>query len=100
MSTFGKKALEVWNYDGEEKLRFSSSPKNIQLSILKKWYPIGAKGYIKNSMTSIYIDGYSERMSHYAIIIKDTNDFSMDIHPLSIKLPAFERDIILEKLLK
>ena len=44
MSTFGKKALIWWDYhnrDRAELLRFNSTPKDIQLQILEKWYPIG-----------------------------------------------------------
>jgi hypothetical protein len=41
MSTFGKKALVFWNYDSNEWQRFSKTPVDIQLQILKKWYPIG-----------------------------------------------------------
>jgi len=43
MSTFGKKALNNWNYkySKENALRFNHTPMDLQLEILKKWYPIG-----------------------------------------------------------
>lgn len=50
MSTYGKKALIWWDYNDssqESALRYAHTPKEIQLQILKKWYPIGTriKGY-------------------------------------------------------
>jgi hypothetical protein len=45
MSTYGKKALTHWKYEGknsqEELTRFNNTPYDIQEEILKKWYPIG-----------------------------------------------------------
>jgi hypothetical protein len=45
MSTYGKKALTYWKYEGkntqEELYRFNHTTHNIQEEILKKWYPIG-----------------------------------------------------------
>ena len=46
MSTFGNKALIWWDYykrDRPELLRFNSTPKDLQLKILEKWYPINMK---------------------------------------------------------
>jgi hypothetical protein len=100
MSTFGKKALEAWDYDSKDKHRFVASPKNIQLAILEKWYPIGENGYIISSMTEIHITSYAEYTGYYAVFIEDNNGYSMSTNPLNIKLPIFERDIIIEKLLK
>ena len=45
MSTYGKKSLTYWEYEGknsqEEMSRFNNTPHDIQEEILKKWYPIG-----------------------------------------------------------
>jgi hypothetical protein len=43
MSTFGKRAIKKWDYNGDkfQANRFNKSPKEIQLAILEKWYPIG-----------------------------------------------------------
>jgi len=46
MSTFSRKSLIWWNYDNhsqEYALRYAHTPKDIQLKILQKWYPIGTK---------------------------------------------------------
>ena len=43
MSTFGNKALIWWNYHTRDRaalLRFNTTPKDLQLKILEKWYPI------------------------------------------------------------
>ena len=48
MSTFGKKYLNYWSYDFDnlnvDMPRWNKTPKEFQLEILKKWYPIGMKG--------------------------------------------------------
>ena len=43
MSTFGKKAINNWNYKYSEESakRFNSTSVELQLEILLKWYPIG-----------------------------------------------------------
>jgi hypothetical protein len=68
MSTFGKKALNSWNYkySKENSLRFNHTPMDLQLEILKKWYPIGMECvkfnlYFKNYDHFKYqIVGYEE----------------------------------------
>ena len=74
MSTFGKKALMWWDYDDHTKdtaHRFNSTPKNIQIQILEKWYPIGSR-FIKTGThysipTEYVIDGYVEMNYGWAI---------------------------------
>jgi hypothetical protein len=43
MSTYGKKAMVYWEYEGkntqEELYRFNHTTHNIQENILKRWYP-------------------------------------------------------------
>jgi hypothetical protein len=43
MSTFGKKAINNWDYKYSEEnaKRFNRTPIELQLEILEKWYPIG-----------------------------------------------------------
>jgi hypothetical protein len=44
MSTFGKKSLVWWDYKNHERdnvRRFTFTPKDFQLKILEKWYPLG-----------------------------------------------------------
>lgn len=45
MSTYGKKALNNWDYtySKENALRFNHTSIELQLEILQKWYPIGMK---------------------------------------------------------
>ncbi len=45
MSTFGKKSLLKWDYDSVDYLRWNKTHKDLQLEILKKWYPIGEYFY-------------------------------------------------------
>ena len=55
MSTFGKKYLRKWDYFNHtkvEKRRFNSTPKDFQLELLKKWYPIGMKVHKVSSRSS------------------------------------------------
>lgn len=66
MSTFGKKALNRWDYyppnSKDEFLRYNNSPKDIQLQILQRWYPIGVKcnklnrNYANNTYSKSGID--------------------------------------------
>ena len=56
MSTFGKKALIWWNYDDHSKqniIRFNHTNDELQLDILKKWYPIGSRCREVNRYSSI-----------------------------------------------
>jgi len=73
MSTFGKKAINRWDYTySKENLdRFRKSPVEIQLQILEKWYPIGMvcekwewllKKYSDNKHT---INGYTLMPGEY-----------------------------------
>jgi hypothetical protein len=43
MSTYGKRALNKWDYQySEENIkRYNSTPAEFQLEILKNWYPVG-----------------------------------------------------------
>lgn len=73
MSTFGKSALKKWDYFGDkfQTTRFNNSPKEVQLAILEKWYPVGMtclrkdhSGFWQEGYT---ITGYSEKMTYYSV---------------------------------
>ena len=73
MSTFGKRALKKWDYHGDkfQANRFNKSPKEVQLAILEKWYPVGMTclrkdhtGFWQEGYT---ITGYSEHLTYYSI---------------------------------
>lgn len=100
MSTFGKKALAYWDYNSKEGNRFVRSDKNLQLEILKKWYPIGEIGIIKDG-TRIKIEAHVEYVSYYLVGISfiDKNSTG-STNPLNITLTTIERNRVIEKLLK
>ena len=109
MSTFGKKALLNWDYRSIEKKRFNNSDKNLQLEILKKWYPIGEYCYIHDSpMKFRYtIIGYEEHLTFHSIIIgyPQAGQLLKDkaTHPLNLYLPMeilIKRDKIIDNLLR
>lgn len=68
MSTFGKKHITYWNYEPTGDINdinglylgFQKSPKEVQLKILEKWYPIGEVCKIKNNPLKFRITGYVE----------------------------------------
>jgi hypothetical protein len=98
MSTFGKKALLNWDYNSDDRKRFSKTNKNIQLEILKKWYPIGEVFYSKNVNEEFIISGYKEYMGFYMVCSASNGLWT---HPLNLKEPKWmERDRNIEKLLK
>lgn len=70
MSTFGNKALIWWNYykrDRAELLRFNSTPKDLQLKILEKWYPIGMMVGLGDNKFQYEIVEYVEHLSYYSV---------------------------------
>jgi len=70
MSTFGKKSLTWWNYHKQEncdRLRFNSTPKEIQLKILEKWYPIGMIVGIDNRRFNHEIVQYVEHLTYWSV---------------------------------
>lgn len=79
MSTYGKRALKKWDYNGDkfQSLRFNNSPKEVQLAILEKWYPVGMtckkrdiSGQIHVGTTTYTLTGYEEHMTYYSVIAK------------------------------
>ena len=114
MSTFGKKALLDWDYcyDSAKRKtnrdRYNSTPKNIQMEILQKWYKIGYEFHVVNvgeytNKDKIYIvTGYSEHVGfHHVILTSKFLEYTFLDHknPLNL-IPTDEqkRDNILEEL--
>lgn len=116
MSTFGKKYLNYWPYRFDEKiigdncLRWNKTDKDLQLELLKKWYPIGmrGKGILSGNTTggNLYeITGYIEHIYGWKLDVDyvDSN-FRKDVHPIKF-IPEEEdrlrilRELRLDKLL-
>ncbi len=120
MSQFGKKAINFWdwnlylknfNKDNDTFKRWNQTPKETQLELLKKWYPIGMKGrcilvgFNRPSDTKYEITGYIEQMWGYLLHIEylDSN-YGKECHPVKF-IPEPEdknrilRDIKLNRLL-
>ena len=80
MSTFGKKALNWWDYDDNSKqnvMRFNHTDLETQLEILKKWYPVGSLCREKERINyrtlrapgwSWEITGYTRAIGGYYVI--------------------------------
>ena len=78
MSTFGKKSLNWWDYDdNSQSLRFNHTDLEIQLEILKKWYPVGSLCREKERINyrtlrapgwSWEITGYTKAIGGYYVI--------------------------------
>lgn len=101
MSTYGKKALIDWDYSKVDVKRFLKSDKNLQLEILKKWYPIGEPCLYKSAYESIdsIIDSYAEHIDFYTIILNiGTTSIVSNIGRLSMYRMA--REVKLRKLIK
>ena len=67
MSYFGKKSLKYWDWEIESLpiesvKRWNNTSKPFQLELLKKWYPIGMKGFI---LPVIYGDMYECEIVDY-----------------------------------
>ena len=108
MSTFGKKFLNYWPYRFDnpetEIRRWNQTDKNLQLEVLKKWYPIGMRGKAilagKTTGGNLYeITGYIEHMWGWKLDIDyvDSN-FRKDVHPIKFIPEDQDRVIILREL--
>lgn len=115
MSTFGKRALIEWNYDEdyEQVKRYNNTPKDLQLEILKKWYPIGMICGLRITMGPKFVNtsdiGYNfiiteyyESLIHWQVKIKTTlvdrygnpQKYTNTKHPLRlIPEPNFETQL-------
>jgi|LauGreDrversion4_2_1035121.scaffolds.fasta_scaffold78647_6 hypothetical protein len=89
MSYFGKKSLVWWDYhnhDRENAIRFIHTNEELQLKILKKWYPIGSTFTISKKLEprdNFIIKGYVKYLNFWAIDFENT-DIGKKILKLSI----------------
>ena len=110
MSQFGKKSLSWWNWDGyltDNKLsqKWNHTPKEIQLELLKKWYPIGMKGrqilvgFNRPSETKYEITGYIEMMWGYELDLDylDSN-YRKECHPVKFIPEPEDKNRILREI--
>jgi hypothetical protein len=114
MSTFGKKSLNTWDYKDhsrERALKFLTSKKEIQLEILKKWYPIGAlcRKYsiiTQTASNSEYrIAGYIEKSTFWSVrLTKSKEENEIEANPAYLILDkeyikGIKRQIVINKLI-
>jgi len=94
MSTYGKKAMVYWEYEGkntqEELYRFNHTTHNIQEEIIKRWYPIGfiCQQYSKVSKKyygSFTITKYVKMAYGWRVEVIDKNGYINTIHPGILK---------------
>ena len=110
MSQFGKKSLSWWDWSGyltDKKFieKWNHTPKEIQLELLKKWYPIGMVGrcilvgYNNPSETKYEITGYMEHAWGYQLDIDyvDSN-YRKDCHPVKFIPETEDKNRILREL--
>ena len=103
MSTFGNKALIWWDYHTRGRdalLRFNSTPKDIQLQILQKWYPIGMKIGLGDGRYNYEISEHTEHMTFWnvKVVLKAEssimNNMSSNRNPLALfPDPLWEKQI-------
>ena len=70
MSTFGNKALIWWDYHTRDRatlLRFNATPKNLQIKILEKWYPIGMKVGLGPDRYNYEIIEYVQHLTYWSV---------------------------------
>ena len=73
MSTFGNKALIWWDYHTRDRaalLRFNSTPKDIQIKILEKWYPIGMKVGLGPDKYDYEIVEYIQHFTYWSVRVE------------------------------
>jgi hypothetical protein len=103
MSKFGNKALIWWDYhtcDRSALLRFNATPKDIQLKILEKWYPIGMKVGLGDGRYNYEIVEYLERLNFLTVRVSFKAEGSLmdkmtsDRNPLGLyPSPDWEKQI-------
>jgi hypothetical protein len=80
MSTFGNKALIWWDYHTRDRaalLRFNSTPKEIQLQILEKWYPIGMKVGLGPGSYNYEIIEYTQHLKYWNVRVMIKSEGSL-----------------------
>jgi hypothetical protein len=114
MSHFGKKAVNFWdwdlylkkfNKDNDTFKRWNQTPKETQLELLKKWYPIGMKGRQilvgsnKPSDLKIEITGYIEYIWGYQLDVDYVDSsYRKECHPVKFIPEPEEKNRILREL--
>lgn len=98
MSTFGKKALLNWNYNSGDTQRYISTNKELQLEILKKWYPVGEFFLYNNRL--VKITDYVLNHDSYFISLFNEGIRYLIIPLVLIPTKEFLRDIKLKEILK
>ena len=116
MSKFGKKGVNFWDWDiylnktysGLEKevtQRWNNTPKEIQLELLKKWYPIGMIGRClivgsnKPSELKMEITGYIEFNWGYQLDVDYVDSvLRKECHPVKFIPEPEEKNRILRDL--
>jgi hypothetical protein len=103
MSTFGNKALIWWDYHTRDRaalLRFNATPKNIQLQILEKWYPIGMKVGLGDSKYNYEIIEYVQHLTYWSVRValkaegSLMNNMRSDRNPLGLyPSPDWEKQL-------
>jgi hypothetical protein len=110
MSQFGKKSLNWWNWEGyltDNKFieKWNHTPKEIQLQLLKKWYPIGMIGKRllvgSNAPSSLEVEitGYIEYLWGYQLDVNyiDSN-YRTECHSVRFIPELKDRNRILREL--
>ena len=61
--------MKSWDYEftDQHTIRFNRTPKDIQIKILEKWYPIGMEVTMIGNPLTFSVCGYSERVWGYMI---------------------------------
>ena len=103
MSTFGKKALIWWNYHDRDRaavLRFNLTPKELQIKILGKWYPIGMMVGLGDGNYQYEIVEYVEYLTfwsvklHWKVEGSLMNNMQSSRNPLTLyPSPTWEKQI-------
>jgi hypothetical protein len=80
VSTFGNKALIWWNYHTRDRaalLRFNTTPKDLQLKILEKWYPIDMMVGLGDDKYKYKIIKYVDHLTFYSIKVELISEGSL-----------------------
>ena len=83
MSTFGKKALNYWNYNLTDTKRWNATPKDLQMTLLQKWYPVGMKCHMLHKLNGEFqadftisweVSGYTEMLWGWSLKLRKVDD--------------------------
>lgn len=86
MSVYGKKALHHWRFTQEDLQRYEHSSPEIQLLLLKKWYPVNAVFVFSHSDENKYrvVDYKMENKFWLLILSKLGTSEKLLAHPLKM----------------